>query len=266
MIDESPAAEEFKQVLRGKLDALLALAEATDCRRVRLLSYFGEHSAPCGNCDNCLNPPAVWDGTEAARMLLSTVYRIQQANGLHFGAGHIMDVLRGKPTEKVKQFGHEKLSTFGIGSQYSEQQLRGVLRQLIATGSLAVDASAFNTLHLTADSRAVLKGERQVLLRESISQPAGRTRRDRGTRATPAVAAALDTPAQQRFAALKAWRADVARAHNLPAYVIFHDATLASIAAAAPQSIGDLQGISGIGEKKLETYGPQVLDVLQALA
>lgn len=268
MIDESPAGEEFKQVLRGKLDALLALAEATDCRRVRLLAYFGERSEPCGNCDNCLNPPAVWDGTEAARMLLSTIYRVQQASGITFGAGHIMDILRGKATEKVNQFGHQKLSTFGIGAQFSEQQLRGVLRQLIATGALEVDAAAFNTLHLTGLSRAVLKGEQPVRLRESITQPAGRSRtRDRsGSRATPAVAAALDSAGQQRFAALKAWRSEVAKAHNLPAYVIFHDATLAAIAALDPRSLGDLEGVSGIGAKKLETYGPGVLDVLQALA
>lgn len=268
MIDESPAGEEFKQVLRGKLDALLALAEATDCRRVRLLAYFGERSEPCGNCDNCLNPPAVWDGTEAARMLLSTIYRVQQASGITFGAGHIMDILRGKATEKVNQFGHQKLSTFGIGAQFSEQQLRGVLRQLIATGALEVDAAAFNTLHLTELSRAVLKGKQPVRLRESITQPAGRSRtRDRsGSRATPAVAAALDSAGQQRFAALKAWRSEVAKAHNLPAYVIFHDATLAAIAALDPRSLGDLEGVSGIGAKKLETYGPGVLDVLQALA
>jgi ATP-dependent DNA helicase RecQ len=267
MIDESPAADEFKQVLRGKLDALLALAEASDCRRVRLLSYFGEPSEPCGNCDNCLQPPAMWDGTEAARMLLSTVYRVQQSNGMHFGAGHVMDILRGKVTDKVNQFGHGKLSTFGIGAGFSEQQLRGVLRQLIATGALEVDASAFNTLHLTAGSRAVLKGEQRVLLRESIGQPAGRSRRERGGKAsTPAVAAALDSQGQQRFAALKAWRAEIARAHNLPAYVIFHDATLAAIAALDPRSLGDLEGVSGIGAKKLETYGPQVMDVLQAMA
>jgi ATP-dependent DNA helicase RecQ len=268
MIDESPAAEEFKQVLRGKLDALLALAEATDCRRVRLLSYFGEPSEPCGNCDNCLQPPAIWDGTEAARMLLSTIYRIQQANGMHFGAGHVMDILRGKATDKVNQFGHQKLSTFGIGAQFSEQQLRGVLRQLIATGALAVDAAAYNTLHLTADSRAVLKGEQLVQLRESISQPAGRSRtRDRsGKGGTPAVAAALDSSGQQRFAALKAWRAEVAKEHNLPAYVIFHDATLAAIAALDPRELRELEGVSGIGEKKLATYGPAVMDVLQAMA
>jgi len=267
MIAESPAPEEFKQVLRGKLDALLALAEATDCRRVRLLAYFGEPSQACGNCDNCLNPPAVWDGTEAARMLLSTVYRVQQASGIHFGAGHLMDILRGKATDKTRQFGHETLSTFGIGAAFSEQQLRGVLRQLIATGAVAVDAAAFNTLHLTAGSRAVLKGEQPVRLRESVSQPAGRARsRDRSAgKAAPAAAASLTAAGQQRFAALKAWRAETAKLHNLPAYLIFHDATLAAIAALAPMSLNDLQGISGIGAKKLETYGPGVLDVLQAL-
>ncbi|HSV84156.1 MAG TPA: DNA helicase RecQ [Ramlibacter sp.] len=268
MIDESPAPEEFKQALRGKLDALLALAEATDCRRVRLLAYFGEPSQACGNCDNCLSPPAVWDGTEAARMLLSTIYRVQQASGIHFGAGHLMDILRGKATDKTRQFGHDTLSTFGIGAAFSEQQLRGVLRQLIATGAVAVDAAAFNTLHLTTGSRAVLKGEQPVRLRESVSQPAGRARRrDRsaGKGAPAAAAASLTAAGQQRFAALKAWRAETAKAHNLPAYVIFHDATLAAIAALAPLSLNDLQGISGIGAKKLETYGPGVLDVLQAM-
>jgi ATP-dependent DNA helicase RecQ len=268
MIDESPAGEEFKQVLRGKLDALLALAEATDCRRVRLLSYFGERSAPCGNCDNCIQPPAVWDGTEAARMLLSTIYRVQQANGLHFGAGHLMDILRGKDTEKVRQYRHEQLSTFGIGAAYSEQQLRGVLRQLIATGALAVDASAFNTLHLSEGSRAVLKGQQQVLLRESVNAPAGRSRRDRGGgKGVPSAAAAGLTPeAQQRYEALRAWRSEVAKAHNLPAYVIFHDATLAAIAALDPRSLRELEGISGIGAAKMEKYGPAVVDVLQAMA
>jgi ATP-dependent DNA helicase RecQ len=157
MIDESPAGEAFKQVMRGKLDALLGLAEATDCRRVRLLAYFGEDSARCGNCDNCLTPPQIWDGTDAARKLLSTIYRIGQLNGMHFGAGHLMDVLRGKVTDKVTQYGHEALSTFGIGRELSEHQLRGVLRQLIAVGAVAVDGGAFNTLHLTPLSRAVLR-------------------------------------------------------------------------------------------------------------
>ncbi len=266
MIDESPAGEDYKQVMRGKLDALLALAEATDCRRVRLLGYFGEASTPCGNCDNCVSPPQIWDGTDAARKLLSTIYRVQQQTGISFGAGHIMDILRGKVTEKVTQFNHQSLTTFGIGAEFSEVQLRGVLRQLIATGALAVDAEAFNTLKLTEGSRAVLKGEMPVRLRESTSLPAGRSsgRRDKPARAPSAVAAALDDAGQERFAALKAWRAEVAREHNLPAYVIFHDATLAAIAALSPQSLQDLQGVSGIGAKKLEAYGDEVLRVCAA--
>ncbi|KRB30535.1 DNA helicase RecQ [Acidovorax sp. Root70] len=265
MIDESPAGEEFKQALRGKLDALLALAEATDCRRVRLLAYFGEQSTPCGNCDNCLNPPAVWDATDAARKLLSTIYRVNQASGISFGTGHIMDILRGKKTEKVAQFGHEKISTFGIGADLSEPQLRGVLRQLIATGALGLQkvmldsGHSFDTLCLTEGSRAVLKGEVPVQLRESVSSaPAKRTRKGS---APPAAAANLGPDAQVRFINLKAWRAEVAREHNLPAYVIFHDATLTAIAERNPGSLDDLQGISGMGAKKLEAYGTEVLRV-----
>ncbi len=267
MIDESPAGEEFKQALRGKLDALLALAEATDCRRVRLLAYFGEKSTPCGNCDNCLNPPAVWDATDAARKLLSTIYRVNQASGISFGTGHIMDILRGKKTEKVAQFGHEKISTFGIGADLTEPQLRGVLRQLIATGALGLQkvmldsGHSFDTLCLTEGSRAVLKGEVPVQLRESVSSaPAKRSRK---SSAPPAAAANLGPDAQVRFINLKAWRAEVAREHNLPAYVIFHDATLAAIAERNPGTLEDLQGISGMGAKKLEAYGAEVLRVCQ---
>ena len=269
MIDESPAGEEFKQVMRGKLDALLSLAEASDCRRVRLLGYFGEQSTPCGNCDNCINPPQVWDGTDAARKLLSTIYRVNQMSGISFGAGHIMDILRGKATEKVKQFGHEQISTFGIGADFSEVQLRGVLRQLIATGALAVNSQAFNTLQLTDGSRAVLKGEQAVSLRESISSTttrSGKPRREKAARGAPSPAAAtLDAEGQKRFEALKAWRGEVAREHNLPAYVIFHDATLAAIAERAPGTLEDLQGISGIGTSKLEKYGVEVLRVSRSL-
>ncbi len=265
MIDESPAGEVFKQGLRGKLDALLGLAEATDCRRVRLLAYFGEASQPCMNCDNCLHPPAVWDGTDAARKLLSTIYRVQQASGISFGAGHIMDIVRGKQTEKVTQFRHDALSTFGIGAAFSEQQLRGVLRQLIAISAVSVDGQAFNTLQLTDASRAVLKGEVAVSLRESVSSPKARSAKTgKGGAAKTAIRAPLELNAQgeQRYLALKAWRAEVAREHNLPAYVIFHDATLAAIAERAPQSRDDLQGISGIGAKKLEAYGDEVLRVV----
>jgi ATP-dependent DNA helicase RecQ len=284
MIDESPAGEEFKQVQRGKLDALLGLAEAIDCRRVRLLKYFGETYAPaagtddeaaagetsrsprlrCGNCDNCLSPAQVWDGTDAARKLLSTIYRVQQSSGITFGAGHIMDIVRGRKTEKVTQHGHAELSTFGIGAEFSEQQLRGVLRQLIAINAVHVDAQAYNTLALTEGSRAVLKGEVPVQLRvSSAAAPADRSRRRTGSRTTAAKAPVeLDADAQRRYEALREWRAEVAREHNLPAYVIFHDATLAAIAQRAPHSLDDLQGISGIGARKLEAYGDEVLRVV----
>jgi ATP-dependent DNA helicase RecQ len=273
MIDESPAGEDFKQVMRGKLDALLALAEATDCRRVRLLGYFGETYAPdgapkytCGSCDNCLQPPEIWEGTEAARMLLSTIYRIKQQSGMSFGAGHVMDILRGKATEKVTQYAHTSLSTFGIGAHFSEVQLRGVLRQLIALGALGVDAQAFNTLYLTEASRGVLKGEVNVRLRASVSTPANGKgdRKGKGSASGAAKPApiALDDAGQQRYDALKAWRAEVAKSHNLPAYVIFHDATLAAIAQAEPHDLAALQGIAGIGSKKLEAYGDEVLRVV----
>jgi ATP-dependent DNA helicase RecQ len=277
MIDESPAPETFKQVMRDKLDALLALAEATDCRRARLLGYFGEaysgrqdvgggvYMPWCGHCDNCLQPPEVWDGTDAARKLLSTVYRCQQASRSGFGAAHTMDIVRGKRTDKVLQRGHDTLSTFGVGAEYSEQQLRAVLRQLIAMGAVQVRSEdGFNTLQLTQGARAVLRGEQPVLLRESLGlEKPPRSARSKG-RSAPAVAAAnLDPDAMVRFIHLKAWRAEVARQHNLPAYVIFHDATLAAIAQAAPQSLQDLDGISGIGAKKREAYGPQVLRACQ---
>jgi ATP-dependent DNA helicase RecQ len=263
MIDTSDAAsEEFKQVMRGKLDALLTLAEDTRCRRVSLLHYFGEDSSPCGNCDNCLNPPAVWDATEAARKMLSCIYRVQQASGISFGAGHLMDILRGKPTEKVLQHSHDKLSTFGIGADLSEVQWRGVLRQLIAKGMVRVDPDAFNTLQLLPDARQVLRGEVSVMLREQAPAASG-DRRKKGTRTSVKglAEASLNAGALERLARLKAWRAEVAREHNLPAFVIFHDATLRAIAERAPQSTAELEGISGMGVKKLEAYGREVLRV-----
>jgi ATP-dependent DNA helicase RecQ len=262
MIDEGPADEVFKQLMRGKLEALLGLAEATDCRRTRLLAYFGEASQPCGNCDNCLHPPAVWDGTQAAQMLLSTIYRIHKLSGISFGAGQLMDIVRGKKTEKVAQHGHERLSTFGVGATLSELQLRGVLRQLLAMGAVMVDVQAFNTLVHTEKSRAILKGEMQVSLRESVSLPKAPKVKTMGTRNSVKTPIELNGLALQRYAELKAWRAEVAREHNLPAYVIFHDATLAAIAQRAPQSLVDLQGISGMGAKKLEAYAQEVLRVV----
>jgi len=261
MIDESPAEEEFKRGQRGKLDALLALAEAHDCRRVRLLAYFGEHSSPCGNCDNCLNPPATWDATEASRKALSCIYRFHQNRGQRFGAGHLIDVLRGKVTEKVSQYGHQSLSTFGIGADLSEAQWRSVLRQLIALGHLRAEGE-YNTLELTPSAREVLKGDVHLLLRQASEAP----RRARGAKTSGSKARAapiaLDDDGQRRYAALKAWRAEVAREHNLPAYVVFHDATLAEMAQRAPASTDALGQISGVGAKKLEAYGSEILRVL----
>jgi ATP-dependent DNA helicase RecQ len=268
MIDESDAEEDFKRLQRAKLDALLALAEAHDCRRVRLLAYFGEASRPCGNCDNCLHPPRTWDATEAARKALSCIYRFAQHGGgfgpSRFGAGHLIDVLRGKKTEKAVQYGHEKLSTFAIGADLSEAQWRGVLRQLVALGHVQAEGE-FNTLALTASARAVLKGEVPIVLREAREPTRSRgTRAARGERGerVPAAAATLDAEGQERFAKLKAWRAEVAREHGLPAYVIFHDATLAQMAAECPDSLQALGHISGVGAKKLEAYGREILRVL----
>lgn len=262
MIDDSPAGEEFKRNQIGKLDALLALAEAHDCRRVRLLRYFGEESSPCGNCDNCLVAPATWDATEAARKALSCIYRFHQQGGQRFGAVHLMDVLRGKPTDKVQQYRHQALSTFGIGADVSEAQWRAVLRQLIALGHLRTEGE-YNTLELTPSARAVLRGEVTLLLR----QPSDTPKRGKGAKAArPAKDKAppvpLDAQGTERFAALKAWRAEVAKEHGLPAYVIFHDATLAEMARTQPASLDDLSQISGVGAKKLEAYGREILRVL----
>ena len=266
MIDTSEAAsEEFKAVMRGKLDALLNLAEGTACRRVSLLHYFDEESLPCGNCDNCLQPPAVWDGTDAARKMLSCIYCVQQASGISFGAGHLMDILRGKATEKVLQHSHDKLSTFGIGADLAEVQWRAVLRQLIAKNMVYVDAEAFSTLRLLPDAREVLKGQASVMLREQAgadkSGSSSRAKKVTKTSAKGIAEASLNAGALERLAQLKAWRAEVAREHNLPAFVIFHDATLRTIAERAPQTARDLEGIAGIGAKKLEAYGAEVLRV-----
>ena len=268
MIDDGTASEDFKRIQRGKLEALLALAEAHDCRRVRLLGYFGEASEACGNCDNCLNPPQTWDATEAARKALSCIYRFAQHRdgfgATRFGAGQLIDVLRGKSTDKVAQYGHQHLSTFGIGADLSEAQWRGVVRQLVALGHLRTEGE-FNTLELADSARAVLKGEIDIVLREAREPVRGRkTRVARNGSKVPAAAATLDDVAQQRFAALKAWRAEVAREHNLPAYVVFHDATLAQMAQDAPATLDALAQISGVGAKKLEAYGREILRVLGA--
>jgi ATP-dependent DNA helicase RecQ len=268
LIDESAADETFKRSQRAKLDALLALAETTACRRARLLAYFGEASRPCGPhqnaCDNCASPPATWDATEAARKALSCIYRFQQARGQRFGAGHLIDVLRGTLTDKVRQHGHQQLSTFGIGADVAEPQWRAVLRQLVALGYVHLDAGEFQTLSLDASARAVLKGAVKLALRTP-----GTTRRAKGRGRDAAVRERaaplpLDDAASARYAALRAWRAAIARAHNLPAYVVFHDATLAEMARRRPRSLGELAQLSGVGAKRLEAYGDEILSVLEA--
>jgi ATP-dependent DNA helicase RecQ len=271
MIDESTAGDEFKRLQRGKLDALLAMCESLDCRRVRLLQYFGEERPAgwrCMNCDNCLQPPARWDATEAARKALSCIYRCHQHSGFGFGSGHLIDVLRGQSTDKTRARGHEGLSTWGIGRDLSEAQWRGVVRQLIALGHV-VSEGEYHTLALADSARAVLRGEVVIELREP-REPTPRSRR-RGSGSTasprklPSMAAALDADGQTRFAALKAWRAEVAKEHNLPAYIVFNDATLAQMAADHPGTLEELAGISGVGAKKLEAYGRQILRVLDTV-
>ncbi|MDP1533194.1 MAG: RQC domain-containing protein, partial [Rubrivivax sp.] len=264
MIDDGEAAEDFKRLQRGKLDALLALAEGHGCRRVRLLDYFGQPSQACGNCDNCLQPPATWDATEAARKALSCIYRFHQNGGQRFGAVHLIDVLRGKATDKVAQHGHTELSTYGIGADVSEAQWRSVLRQLVALGHLHTEGE-FNTLALSASAREVLRGDIQLLLRQASESPK-RGKSARGGRAArdkpPPLP--LDDAGLLRFTALKAWRGEVGRSHNVPAYVVFHDATLAEMARECPQSLDALAAISGVGAKKLEAYGQEILRVLSS--
>jgi ATP-dependent DNA helicase RecQ len=259
MIDEGVASDEFKQALRGKLDALLALAEATDCRRVHLLDYFGEPSKACGNCDNCLNPPQVYDATQAARKLLSTIYRFQQSSGMAFGSGHLIDVLRGKTTDRVTQYQHDKLSTFGIGVDMIDVQWRALLRQLVASGAVVVDAGMYKTLQLGEPARALLRDQAQVWQRVA-STSASKGAASRTTNKTDDTD--LDVHAQPVFTALKAWRAEVARSHDLPAYVIFNNNTLKALAQLRPSDADELVGVPGIGSKKLEAYGDQVLRVI----
>ena len=267
MIDDGEADEDFKRLQRGKLDALLALAEAHDCRRVRLLAYFGQDSVPCGNCDNCVSPPATWDATEAARMLLSCIYRFRQQGGQRYGAGHLIDVLRGKTTDKVTQHGHEALSTFGIGAALPEARWRAVLRQLVALGHVTAEGE-YGTLELAPSAREVLRGEVQLQLRIPAEPAPGRMKLVKAAR--PRRGAVPSQPLDEAGSAclerLKAWRAEVARAHNLPAYVVFHDASLAEMAASRPASLDELAAISGVGAKKLQAYGEEILRVLDSAA
>jgi ATP-dependent DNA helicase RecQ len=221
---------------------------------VRLLAYFDEASAPCGNCDVCLEPPQVWDGTVAAQKALSCVYR----TGQRFGAAHLIDVLLGKETERVQQWGHRELSTFGVGTELDEKVWRAVFRQLIAQGLLDVDHSSYGSLKLTEASRAVLTGGQAVPLRQ-VQAGKAKTAAKRSATAT----AGLDPDAARLWERLRAWRAAIAKEHGVPAYVVFHDATLAELARLRPNDEAGLAQISGVGQRKLERYGASLLELLQ---
>ncbi|MCC7546413.1 MAG: DNA helicase RecQ [Burkholderiales bacterium] len=253
-IAQSDGSEAFKRVSTAKLDALLGLCESAGCRRVRLLDYFGEASRPCGNCDTCIDPPQTWDATDAARKALSAIYR----TGQRFGAVHVIDVLRGQVHQRVERWQHHRLSVFGIGADIDEDAWRGIIRQLVALGLVAVDHQAHGALVLTGLSRAVLKGEQPVQMRRTEKAGRGKPRA-----AKPAPTGLSDDQAAV-LERLRAWRRDEARAQGVPAYVIFHDATLEEIARLRPRSLVRLATIGGIGTRKLERYGEALLALLDA--
>ncbi|MGA4797452.1 DNA helicase RecQ [Streptomyces lavendulocolor] len=259
MIDGSEGDAEHRRRLAAHLDAMLALCETVECRRVRLLAYFGQESTVCGNCDTCLSPPKSWDGTIAAQKLLSAIVRLKRERNQKFGAGQIIDILLGRRTAKVIQFDHDALSVFGIGTELNESQWRGVVRQLLAQGLLAVEGE-YGTLVLTDAAADVLGGRREVHLR---SEPERAARAGRsGTAAKRAAVADLPEEALPVFERLRAWRAATAKEQGVPAYVIFHDATLRQIAAEPPASLAELGGVSGVGENKLAKYGESLLAAL----
>jgi ATP-dependent DNA helicase RecQ len=261
MIDESTGSDAFKRVSIGKLDALVGLAETAHCRRSRLLEYFGEAvgDGGCGNCDNCLSPPRVRDGKIVAQKLLSCVYR----TGQRFGAMHLIDVLVGRLTERVTQFGHDKLSVFGVGRDLNEKQWRTVLRQVVAMGHLRADSEAFGALKLTETARGVLRGETEVMLREQAAGSRNRAVRANSQRGNLAPGKAGDPTLQ---AALRGWRAEIAKKRGVPAYVVLHDSTIDGIAAVQPATLNELRGIAGIGDKKLEHYGQELIALVKSAA
>lgn len=263
MIDTSDGDAAHRRRLGAHLDAMLALCETVECRRVQLLAYFGEAAEPCGNCDTCLAPPESWDGTVAAQKLLSTVVRLERERGQRYGAGHLVDILLGRTTPRVTQLGHATLSVFGVGADLSEAEWRGVVRQLLAQGLLAVDADGYGTLRLTEASATVLTGDRTVLLRREAPRSAVRASRSAGRSAKNAAAAELAPGAAEVFERLRAWRGATAKEQGVPAYVVFHDATLREIANRVPTSLEELGTVSGVGVNKREKYGPALLEALQ---
>ncbi|MFF8711381.1 DNA helicase RecQ [Streptomyces sp. NPDC015184] len=263
LIQGGEGDESFRRRAAAHLDSMLALCETVRCRRAQLLKYFGQDPTEesCGNCDTCLAPPENWDGTVAAQKLLSTVVRLKRERGQKFGAGQIIDILLGRKTAKVIQFDHDQLSVFGIGGELTEAEWRGAVRQLLAQGLLAVEGE-YGTLVLTEESGSVLGGGREVLLRKEAPKPASRSTKGERKAKSQAAGAELAPEAVPVFEALRAWRGARAKEQGVPAYVIFHDATLREIAMVRPDSTSALGGISGLGEKKLATYGEGVLEVL----
>ncbi|WP_306360177.1 DNA helicase RecQ [Nocardia sp. CC227C] len=260
MIDLSDGDAAHRRQLQLHLDAMLALCETVECRRTQLLNYFGQAGEKCGNCDTCLTPPESWDGTVAAQKVLSTVLRLKRERGQSFGAGHIVDILIGKRNPKVEQHAHHELKVFGVGSELRDIEWRGVIRQLLAQGLLAVHGD-YGVLTLTEASNQVLFEKRQVKLRrEPERSKAART--SKSGKASRLAAADMSPADNELFEKLRAWRAGVAKEQGVPAYVVFHDATLREIAARKPASLADLGGISGIGEGKRAKYGEGVLEVV----
>ncbi|MGW4499718.1 DNA helicase RecQ [Micromonospora sp. NPDC004336] len=260
MIETSEGDLAHRRNLAAHLDAMLALCETVRCRRTQLLDYFGEQAtAACGNCDTCLEPPESWDGTVAAQKLLSTVFRLDRERNQRFGAGHCIDILLGRATDKVSQYGHDSLTVFGIGGELREAEWRGVVRQLLAEGLLAVEGD-YGTLTLTEASAEVLGRRRTVMMRREPEKVASsRAAKPRGA---ATVVAELSPAATAVFERLRAWRAATAKEQGVPAYVIFHDATLRQIATDAPASLAELSRVSGVGENKLAKYGEPILAVL----
>ena len=254
MIDTSDADLARRRALAAHLDAMLALCETVQCRRVQLLAYFDEPSEPCGNCDTCLEPPESWDGTVPAQKLLSTVWRLKRERDQVFGAGQSIDVLLGRRTPKVTQHRHDRLSVFGVGADLGEAEWRGVVRQLLAQGLLDVQGE-YGTLVLTPASQEVLQGGRQVMLRREPERTASPGRRSRGRAST----VELPPEAEPVFERLRAWRAATAKERGVPAYVIFHDATLRQVAVDRPADLAELGRVNGVGEAKLAAYGEQIL-------
>src|SRR5581483_4116783 len=255
-IAESNAPEQRKRVEQTKLDALLRFCEETTCRRVALLGYFGEASQPCGNCDLCLEPREAWDATTAARKLLSAILR----TGQRFGISHVTDVLRGNETEKVIHYGHNNLPTFGVGQDMGVPAWRSIAQQMTALGYLKVEGDGFNVLTVDETARPILKGERTLMLRQVPDRATRRRRKDGTVAASPG---GLDP---RLWEALRARRRELATAQNVPTYVIFHDATLAEIGRRKPKSLSDFLDIPGIGERKLERYGADFMEVIAEFA